>query len=291
MIECNTSIAKWFAVLVLPINACANPFLYGLLTEKFKHQMKNICHSAKRLLPGHHASGIRPQQQRARRNSITLGEFHRSSYSNSIGLPTFSHSLGQNSPGSLSSGSISSSSAPFLGRRASLPALGSEGLRIGSPRGMVRFLPTPLNDSMPELTTPSESNEPYYPLSYPRFMFDKPIAKAKSTLATVKEQATESIRKQPESKNNASTKEEEMGEATDRNNSSEGTVLNRISPRVHHSSDERSGSDSPSLGIGSSVHGTDEDSHSITSLSLETGNTLNIDHHHPVICVFEETDV
>ena len=153
----RTNHFKWFAVLVLPINACANPFLYGLLTEKFKHRMQNMCHSAKRILPGYRASSIRPQQQRNRRNSISMGEVHRPSYTSSIGLPTYSHSLGQNSPGSMSSSSISSSSAPFLGRRASLPALGTDGLRIGSPRAMIRFLPTPLNDSMPELISNESS--------------------------------------------------------------------------------------------------------------------------------------
>ena len=278
----RTSHFKWFAVLVLPVNACANPFLYGLLTEKFRHQMQNMCHNAKRILPGHRASGIRPQQQRSRRNSISLGEIQRPSYSSSIGYPAFSHSLGQNSPGSMSSSSISSSSAPFLGRRASLPALGSEGLRIGSPRAMIRFLPTPLNDSMPELTTPNESNESFY-LSYPRFLYDK--TKTKFTLATVKEQATEPVKNQPVSKDDI----EETAEMTERKDSSEGTVLDKISCRVHHNSDERSGMDSPSLGIGSSVQGTDEDSHSITSLSLEAATTLN--NNHPVMCVFEETDV
>lgn len=283
----RTSHFKWFAVLVLPVNACANPFLYGLLTEKFKHQMQGMCHSAKRLLPGHHASGIRPQQLNSRRNSISLGEVHRPSYTSSIGLPTFSHSLGQNSPGSMSSSSISSSSAPFLGRRASLPALGTDGLRIGSPRAMIRFLPTPLNDSMPELTS-NESSEPYYPLSYPRFMLEKPVAKAKLTLATVKEQATERVKRQPVSENDVETKEEMIGIA-DTKNSGEGCALEKISPRVHHNSDERSGTDSPSLGIGSSVQGTDEDSHSISSLCLEPSTTLN--NNHPVMCVFEETDV
>ena len=141
---------------------------------------------------------------------------------------------------------------------------------------------------MPELTS-NESSEPFYPLSYPRFMFEKPIAKTKLTLATVREQATEPIRNQPVSKNDVETKEEEIIGIGDVKNSSEGTVLDKISPRVHHNSDERSGTDSPSLGIGSSVQGTDEDSHSITSLCLEPAITLN--NNHPVMCVFEETDV
>ena len=288
----DTNAAKWFAVLVLPINACANPFLYGLLTEKFKHQMQNMCHSVKKILPGHHSSGIRPPQQRIRRNSIALGEVRRPSYSSSIGLP-FSHSLGQNSPGSMSSGSISSSSAPFLGRRASLPALGTEGLRIGSPRGMVRFLPTPMNpmndsDSMPELTTSNETNEqPYYPFAYSRFIFDKPIAKGKSALATVREQATEATaRRESDYVLGAG----EVTETNDEQHFSGVTVLDKVSSRVHHSSDECSRADSPSLGIGSSVQGTDEDSHSITSLCLEVNNSSNNDHP-AVLCVFDETDV
>ena len=292
----NTSIAKWFAVLVLPINACANPFLYGLLTEKFKHQMQDMCHGVKRILPGHRGSGINPPQQRARRNSIALGEVHRPSYSSSIGLP-FAHSLGQNSPGSMSSGSISSSSAPFLGRRASLPALGTDGLRIGSPRGMVRFLPTPFNmndsDSMPELTTTSsETNDSsYYPFAYPRFVLDKPVVKVKSSLATVKEQATEpTVKRETESNYQLGTVEETTQTNDGENFSGGVTVLDKVSARIHHSSDECSRADSSSLGIGSSVQGTDEDSRSITSLCLEITNNTNSDQP-AVVCVFDETDV
>ena len=293
----NTSAAKWFAVLVLPINACANPFLYGLLTEKFKHQMQDMCHGVKRILPGHHGSGIRPPQQRIRRNSIALGEVHRPSYSSSIGLP-FAHSLGQNSPGSMSSGSISSSSAPFLGRRASLPALGTEGLRIGSPRGMVRFLPTPFtmndhenSDSMPELTaTSGEHNDSsYYPFAYPCFVLEKPVGKGKSSLATVKEQATESTAKRG---SESSCELETVEEVTETNDESFSgvTVLDKVSTRVHHSSDECSRADSSSLGIGSSVQGTDEDSRSITSLCLEVTNSSN-NGQPAVVCMFDETDV
>ena len=119
-------------------------------------------------------------------------------------------------------------------------------------------------------------------------MFEKPIAKAKITLATVREQAAEPIRHHPTSKNDAygETNEEEI---TDTFAPSECTVFDKASTRVHHYSDEHSVTDSPSLGIGSSVHGTDEDSHSITSLCLEPASSL--DNNHPVMCMFEETDV
>ena len=42
----NTNITKWFAVLVLPINACAKPFIYVLLTEKCRQQVLRIKRAA-----------------------------------------------------------------------------------------------------------------------------------------------------------------------------------------------------------------------------------------------------
>jgi len=42
----NTNTAKWFAVLVLPINACAYPFIYILLTEKLRQQVSRMYHRA-----------------------------------------------------------------------------------------------------------------------------------------------------------------------------------------------------------------------------------------------------
>jgi len=276
----NTSTAKWFAVLVLPINACANPFLYALLTEKFKQQVLHIYHSAKRAMLPCQQNGIQPQ----RRNSTAFEELHRPSTA-SMELSTFAHTLGQNSPGSLSSGSISSSNAPFLGRRASLPAaLGSDGLRVGSPRSQcIRFLPnihpTSDHDSMPDLSN-SDSSEPYFPLSYSRFILDKPT-KLHAHLPSVREQP---------SKLDQETLTSEKKFSND--NITAVTIL-----------DERSSSDSPSLLIGSPIDNSpgDGDSVSITSFSINSTTNRNDNKDHRIINAFsaklnsqiaiEETDV
>ena len=122
----NTSIAKWFIVLVLPFTACVNPFLYGPLTEKFKYQMQKICHNAKRILP----QNCFTSQQQCDRNPIILNEF-------------------QNLPGSMPS--IVSSSSPLPDHHASLPELGSNESYIGSQKSI------PLSNSLPELAISSET--------------------------------------------------------------------------------------------------------------------------------------
>jgi len=61
----NTNIAKWFAVLVLPINACAKPFIYVLLTEKCRQQVLRI-----RAMLSCQQNKSQPQQ----RNSEELGK-------------------------------------------------------------------------------------------------------------------------------------------------------------------------------------------------------------------------
>ena len=275
----NTTIAKWFAVLVLPVNACANPFLYALLTEKFRQQVLNMYHSAKRAILPCRQNGIQPQ----RRNSSAFEELHRPSTA-SMELSSFAHTLGQNSPGSLSSGSISSSSVPFLGRRASLPAaLGSDGLRVGSPRShCIRFLPsihpTSDHDSMPDLSN-SDSSEAYFPLSYSRIILDKPT-KLHTQLPPVREQPSKLDKEISETK-----------------------LSNDNIPAVTLTSDERSNSDSPSLLIGSPIDNSpgDGDSASITSFSINSMANSSENSDHRVIHVFsaklnsqiaiEETDV
>ena len=282
----NTNAAKWFAVLVLPINACANPFLYALLTEKFRQQVFSMYHSAKRAMLPWRQNGIQPQ----RRNSTAFEGFHRPSTA-SMELTAFARTLGQNSPGSLSSGSISSSSAPFLGRRASLPAaFGSDGLRVGSPRSQcIRFLPsihpTSDHDSMPDLSN-SDSCEPYFPLCYSRIILDKP-SKIPTQLPPVSEQPFK-LDKEMET--------------------SERKLSNKNIPVISNplTSDERSDSDSPSILLGSPTYNSpgDGDSVSITSFSINAATSNNATENnsdHRVIHVFsaklnsqiaiEETDV
>ena len=86
----NTNATKWFAVLVLPINACANPFLYALLTEKFRQQVVSMYHNAKKVTLSCRRDKTQPQQG----NSNPLE-----------GLSTPGSDSDQNSSGSLSNGS------------------------------------------------------------------------------------------------------------------------------------------------------------------------------------------
>jgi len=223
----DTSTAKWFVLLVLPINACINPFLYAPLTEKFKHLMQKIYHDAKKVLP----------KQHNRRNSVILGEFDQE----------------HDSP--VHDGSTSSSNVPILNHCVSLPRLDSDGSHNDSPRAL---LPTPLSNSMPELAISSESSNLIYVV--------KPMTKNKSTNTTIKAQAKESVDKQLETKNDVNVKEEPTKK-------SESIIINldKISSMAHHNTDECSGTDS--------VQATDEDSHSITSLSVKAASTFNDDHY------------
>ena len=118
----NTSIAEWFTVLVLPFSACINPFLYGPLTEKFKHQMQKIF---KKILPQNCIGGITIQKQ-CDSDPIILNEY-------------------QNSPGSSHNVLSSNGTLPTLNHHASLPELDTNGSCIGSQKS---FLPS---NSMPEL--------------------------------------------------------------------------------------------------------------------------------------------
>ena len=114
----DTSTAKWFVLLVLPISACINPFQYGPLTGKVRHYIKKICYCAKRILPQCSTKGIEAQQ-----NSIILNECDCQT------------TLEQNSPSTVSS------NVPLLDRHASLPELKSDG----------SLPPISLSNSMPEL--------------------------------------------------------------------------------------------------------------------------------------------
>ena len=44
----NLSTAKYLIVLVLPINACLNPFLYAFVTQQFRERLASICQRASR---------------------------------------------------------------------------------------------------------------------------------------------------------------------------------------------------------------------------------------------------
>lgn len=245
----DTSTAKWFTVLVLPITACVNPFLYGPLLEKFRHQMQKICHNALPLSQHCTQSGsITPQHEC---NRIIC--HHQTT-------------LGQNSPGVLSS------NASLVDHHTSLPELRSNG----------SFLPIPLSSSMPDLANSNEVR--------------KMTTKSTAVQTTVKAQATD---KQLETKVDVDTNEEQ----TKRKDFNEGTIitLDNVSSKMHHSSDESSGIDSPSVNPGTvySVHGIDEDLQSITSLSDKAAGTFNSDQHmiNVISCklnspaVIEETDV
>ena len=119
----DISTAKWFALLVLPISACINPFQYAPLTEKFICYMQKVCYCVKRILPQCCTKGNIPQQ-----NSIVLDECDRQT------------TLEQNSP------SVMSANVPLLDRHASLPELNSDG----------SLPPISLSNSMPELAISGE---------------------------------------------------------------------------------------------------------------------------------------
>lgn len=75
----NTSVAKWFVVLVFPINACCNPFLYAIFTKKFRQRVQQTlcCGTKQSALQRQLHPGQSTQRLSARRTSISIAELHR----------------------------------------------------------------------------------------------------------------------------------------------------------------------------------------------------------------------
>ena len=144
----------------------------------------------------------------------------------------------QNSPGAMHN--VLSSNGPLLDRHASLPELGNNESCTGNQKS---FLPS---NSMPEL------------------------AKTESIQDTAKAQATGSVNKQLEIKDNVDTKEWSMKK--DSNKRSPNKIFSRVT-------DEHSGIDNPTMNVGIvySVKEIDEDLQSITSLSDKANSTFNND--------------
>ena len=132
----TTSQAKWFIVLVYPINACANPFLYAIFTRNFKERVKSLCCSNKHGEAQRHLQGGRHRTNLGhRRASISIAEMQRRVSSGSFDpanipargrtnsiqplLNQASSLLSNSDQTSITSGT--SSTIPILHRRTSLP--------------------------------------------------------------------------------------------------------------------------------------------------------------------------
>ena len=147
--------------------------------------------------------------------------------------------LEENSPSTMSS------NIPLLDRHASLPELNNN----------ESLPPVSSSNSMPELA-----------------ISGKMTIKTKGTKSTVKVQGTD---KQLEANNN------EQAEGKNFKNKGATIVLDKVddSSKIHHSTDESSGIDSPRLNMGTAylVQETNEDLQSITSLSDIATSTFNND--------------
>ena len=138
----DTSASKWFVVLVFPINACANPFLYAIFTKKFREHVKSlVCCSNKHNFLLHRQRLSSREHQRPqyaeRRASISIAEYHRRLSTSSLEMssqqrarsnsiqPLLTHYSGNTSVMSnsdhTSMTSVGSSIFPH-GRRSSLPS-------------------------------------------------------------------------------------------------------------------------------------------------------------------------
>lgn len=158
----NTSIAKWFVVLVFPINACCNPFLYAIFTKKFRQRVQQTlcCGTKQSALQRQLHQGQSTQRLSARRTSISIAELHRRASSGSLDYSTpYRGRLNSTQPllHLLSNGG--SSSAPSNSDRTSITSLGS----TSAPSGMFgrrSSLPTNLIGSHP-----AEQSREGHPLS------------------------------------------------------------------------------------------------------------------------------
>ena len=147
----NTSVAKWFVVLIFPINACCNPFLYAIFTKKFRQRVQQTlcCGTKQSALQRQLHQGQSTQRLSARRTSISIAELHRRASSGSLDYSTpFRGRLNSTQPllHLLSSGGPSS--APSNSDRTSITSLGS----TSAPSGMFgrrSSLPTNLTGSHP----------------------------------------------------------------------------------------------------------------------------------------------
>jgi leucine-rich repeat-containing G protein-coupled receptor 6 len=138
----DISVSKWLVVLIFPINACANPFLYAIFTKKFREHIKTlVCCSNKSNFPFRPNQYQSRDQQRPqyaqRRASISIAEFHRRLSTSSLEMssqqrarsnsiqPLLNHYSGNTSVMSSSDHtSMTSVGSSILhhGRRSSLPS-------------------------------------------------------------------------------------------------------------------------------------------------------------------------
>lgn len=155
----NTSTAKWFVVLVFPINACCNPFLYAIFTKKFRQRVQQTlcCGTKQSALQRQLHPGQSAQRLSARRTSISIAELHRRVSSGSVDYSTpFRGRLNSTQPLlHMLSSSGATSSVPSSSDRTSITSIGSTTVPSGM-FGRRSSLPTNLTGP-PSLDQPREA--------------------------------------------------------------------------------------------------------------------------------------
>ena len=153
----DTSQAKWLVVLVYPFNACANPFWYAIFTTNFRHRIQSMFKRTTGYLQTPNAIGLRIQDSKSRNpDDLTEEEKRRSRQSHrsrSVVAYTYMASFGTlHGP--------EAPAEPYMGRRASLPAVLGQTERANHPIGLLSFqMQTPhtvQNNSLPNVFESTE---------------------------------------------------------------------------------------------------------------------------------------
>ena len=156
--------AKYLIVLVLPINACLNPFLYAFVTQHFRERLASICQRASRRIPNGNSS----HHSIIRRNSLP---YSNSSTSTSRGPSPHSGinmnllALRQSRRSNSCEMGITQPAIPLtrgpmpnMGRRNSSPAIFSTDIPVTSPN-LGFQLPTCTQAEHTEISFTSSSDE------------------------------------------------------------------------------------------------------------------------------------
>ena len=150
--------AKWLVVLVYPFNACANPFWYAIFTKNFRHRIQSLFKRTTGYLQTPNAIGLRIHLGRnsRSRNELTEEEkrIRRQSH-RSRSVVAYTHTAvfgtlhGEEAP-----------AEPYMGRRASLPAVLRQSERTNHQAGSLTFqMRMPLNlhnNSLPNVFEATE---------------------------------------------------------------------------------------------------------------------------------------
>ncbi len=132
----NTAQAKYLIVLVYPLNACLNPFIYALFTRQFRQKISLLLKrdrvgtlppTSRRFPLNRGSSAFLPNSPRTPSSPLELINLRQGRRSNSLSVHLPAHHT--SSPPVQSPPSLSPPPGVYMGRRASLPATFGSSIR------------------------------------------------------------------------------------------------------------------------------------------------------------------